>query len=81
MMDKTQESLIRGFDNGDYTVARVFPNGSNYKSVEKKHKTTLSILTKVPLPTTFPSTLTVKHEITKKTTDAQRLQPRKSNLK
>ena len=32
------ESLIRGFDNGDYTVARVFPNGSNYKSVEKKHK-------------------------------------------
>lgn len=32
------ESLIRGFDNGDFTVARVFPNGSNYKSVEKKHK-------------------------------------------
>lgn len=28
------ESLIRGFDKGDYTVARVFPSGSNYKSVE-----------------------------------------------
>ena len=26
------ESLIRGFDKGDYTVARVFPSGSNYKS-------------------------------------------------
>ena len=38
MMDKIQNLWSVGFDNGDYTIARVFPNGSNYKSVEKKHK-------------------------------------------
>ncbi len=44
-----------GFDNDDvYAAARVFPNGSNYKSVERRSiRTTLSILTKVPQPTTF----------------------------
>ena len=46
MMGQDSESLIRGFDNGDYTVARVFPNGSNYKSVEESIKTTLSLVTK-----------------------------------
>ena len=74
------ESLIRGFDNGDYTFARVFPNGSNYKSVEKKHKMTLSSVTKDPLLITCLSTLTVKlMRLRLKLQMLKRAQPRKQS--
>ena len=33
-----QESLERGFTDGAYSLARVFPMSSNYASVEKKYK-------------------------------------------
>lgn len=33
-----QESLVRNFKDGAYTVARVFPNSSNYASVAKEYK-------------------------------------------
>ena len=32
-----QESLVRNFTDGAYTLARVFPNSSNYASVKKKY--------------------------------------------
>ena len=32
-----QESLVRNFSDGAYTLARVFPNSSNYASVKKKY--------------------------------------------
>ena len=60
MMDKTQNPWFVDSDNGDYTVARVFPNGSNYKSVEKKHKDDIVYTDQGSQPTTFPSTLTVR---------------------
>ena len=67
------ESLIRGFDNGDYTVARVFPNGSNYKSVEKKHKD--DIVYTDQGSSTYNLSFNIDrqaYEITKKTTDAKK---------
>ena len=30
-----QESLVRGFKDGSYSKARVYPRSSNYASVEK----------------------------------------------
>ncbi len=33
-----QESLIRGFKDGSYSKARVYPRSSNYASVEKEYK-------------------------------------------
>ena len=75
------ESLIRGFDNGDYTVARVFPNGSNYKSVEKKHKDDI-VYTDQGSSTYNLSFNTDRqaYEITKKTTDAQKASTKKAIL-
>ena len=75
------ESLIRGFDNGDYTVARVFPNGSNYKSVEKKHKDDI-VYTDQGSSTYNLSFNIDRHayEITKKTTDAQKASTKKAIL-
>lgn len=35
------ETLIRGFGDGAYSQARVFPTSSNYASVEKKYKNNL----------------------------------------
>lgn len=31
------ESLIKGFDDGDYTTARVFPNSSTFSAVKKEY--------------------------------------------
>ena len=77
------ESLIRGFDNGDYTVvARVFLNGSNYKSVEKKHKD--DIVYTDQGSSTYNLSFNIDrqaYEITKKTTDAQKKLQLKSKLK
>ena len=76
------ESLIRGFDNGDYTVARVFPNGSNYKSVEKKHKD--DIVYTDQGSSTYNLSFNIDrqaYEITKKTTDAQKASTKKAILK
>ena len=75
------ESLIRGFDNGDYTVARVFPNGSNYKSVEKKHKD--DIVFSDQGSSTYNLSFNIDrqaYEITKKTTDAQKASTKKAIL-
>ena len=75
------ESLIRGFDNGDYTVARVFPNGSNYKSVEKKHKD--DIVYTDQGSSTYNLSFNIDrqaYEITKKTTDAQKTSTQKAIL-
>ena len=75
------ESLIRGFDNGDYTVARVFPNGSNYKSVEKKHKD--DIVYTYQGSSTYNLSFNIDrqaYEITKKTTDAQKTSTKKAIL-
>ena len=75
------ESLIRGFDNGDYTVARVFPNGSNYKSVEKKHKD--DIVYTDQGSSTYNLSFNIDrqaYEITKKTTDAQKSSTKKAIL-
>ena len=75
------ESLIRGFDNGDYTVARVFPNGSNYKSVEKKHKD--DIVYTDQGSSTYNLSFNIDrqaYEITKKTTDAQKVSTKKAIL-
>ena len=33
-----QEALERGFTDGAYSLARVYPTSSNYSSVEKKYK-------------------------------------------
>lgn len=75
------ESLIRGFDNGDYTVARVFPNGSNYKSVEKKHKD--DIVYTDQGSSTYNLSFNIDrqaYEITKKTTDAEKTSTKKAIL-
>ena len=75
------ESLIRGFDNGDYPVARVFPNGSNYKSVEKKHKD--DIVYTDQGSSTYNLSFNIDrqaYEITKKTTDAQKASTKKAIL-
>jgi len=75
------ESLIRGFDNGDYTVARVFPNGSNYKSVEKKHKDDIVFTDQGS--STYNLSFNIDrqaYEITKKTTDAQKTSTKKAIL-
>lgn len=75
------ESLIRGFDNGNYTVARVFPNGSNYKSVEKKHKD--DIVYTDQGSSTYNLSFNIDrqaYEITKKTTDAQKASTKKAIL-
>ena len=75
------ESLIRGFDNGDYTIARVFPNGSNYKSVEKKHKD--DIVYTDQGSSTYNLSFNIDrqaYEITKKTTDAQKTSTKKAIL-
>lgn len=75
------ESLIRGFDNGDYTVARVFPNGSNYKSVEKKHKDDIVFTDQGS--STYNLSFNIDrqaYEITKKTTDAQKSSTKKAIL-
>ena len=75
------ESLIRGFDKGDYTVARVFPNGSNYKSVEKKHKD--DIVYTDQGSSTYNLSFNIDrqaYEITKKTTDAQKASTKKAIL-
>ena len=75
------ESLIRGFDNGDYTFARVFPNGSNYKSVEKKHKD--DIVYTDQGSSTYNLSFNIDrqaYEITKKTTDAQKASTKKAIL-
>nr|WP_302693054.1 peptide ABC transporter substrate-binding protein [uncultured Streptococcus sp.] len=75
------ESLIRGFDKGDYTVARVFPNGSNYKSVEKKHKD--DIVYTDQGSSTYNLSFNIDrqaYEITKKTTDAQKTSTKKAIL-
>ena len=75
------ESLIRGFDNGDYTVARVFPNGSNYKSVEKKHKD--DIVFSDQGSSTYNLSFNIdrqSYEITAKTTDAQKTSTKKAIL-
>ena len=75
------ESLIRGFDNGDYTVARVFPNGSNYKSVEKKHKD--DIVYTDQGSSTYNLSFNIdrqSYEITAKTTDAQKTSTKKAIL-
>ena len=75
------ESLIRGFDNGDYTVARVFPNGSNYKSVEKKHKD--DIVYTDQGSSTYNLSFNIDrqaYEITKKTTDTQKTSTKKAIL-
>ncbi len=75
------ESLIRGFDNGDYTVACVFPNGSNYKSVEKKHKD--DIVYTDQGSSTYNLSFNIDrqaYEITKKTTDAQKASTKKAIL-
>ena len=75
------ESLIRGFDNGDYTVARVFPNGSNYKSVEKKHKDDIVFTDQGS--STYNLSFNIDrqaYEITKKTTDAQKASTKKAIL-
>ena len=75
------ESLIRGFDNGDYTVARVFPNGSNYKSVEKKHKD--DIVYTDQGSSTYNLSFNIDrqaYEITTKTTDAQKASTKKAIL-
>ncbi len=31
------ESLVRGFSDGNYTIARLFPNSSNFASVKKQY--------------------------------------------
>ena len=75
------ESLIRGFDNGDYTIARVFPNGSNYKSVEKKHKD--DIVFSDQGSSTYNLSFNIDrqaYEITTKTTDAQKSSTKKAIL-
>ena len=75
------ESLIRGFDNGDYTVARVFPNGSNYKSVEKKHKD--DIVYTDQGSSTYNLSFNIDrqaYEITKKTADTQKTSTKKAIL-
>ena len=75
------ESLIRGFDNGDFTVARVFPNGSNYKSVEKKHKD--DIVFSDQGSSTYNLSFNIDrqaYEITTKTTDAQKSSTKKAIL-
>ena len=75
------ESLIRGFDNGDYTVARVFPNGSNYKSVEKKHKDDIVYTDQGSLTYNLSFNIDRQaYEITKKTTDAQKASTKKAIL-
>ena len=81
MMDKTQSLLIRGFDNGDYTVARVFPNGSNYKSVEKKHKDDIVYTDQGSSTHNLSFNIDRQaYEITKKTTDAQKTSTKKAIL-
>ena len=75
------ESLIRGFDKGDYTVARVFPSGSNYKSVEKKHKD--DIVFSDQGSSTYNLSFNIdrqSYEITAKTTDAQKTSTKKAIL-
>ena len=73
--------MIRGFDNGDFTVARVFPNGSNYKSVEKKHKD--DIVFSDQGSSTYNLSFNIDrqaYEITTKTTDAQKSSTKKAIL-
>ena len=75
------ESLIRGFDKGDYTVARVFPSGSNYKSVEKEHKD--DIVFSDQGSSTYNLSFNIdrqSYEITAKTTDAQKTSTKKAIL-
>lgn len=67
------ESLARGFENGSYTYARVYPNSSNFSKV--REKLGKNIIFGDQRATTFAYTFNLDrltYEHTAKTSDAQR---------
>ncbi|MBP2621348.1 peptide ABC transporter substrate-binding protein [Streptococcus panodentis] len=75
------ESLVRGFSDGNYTIARVFPNGSNFASVKKQYGE--NIVYTPQGSGTFVVTTNIdrqSYEHTSKTTEAQKSSAKKALL-
>ncbi|MCP1640010.1 peptide ABC transporter substrate-binding protein [Streptococcus gallinaceus] len=73
------ESLIKGFTDGNYSNARVFPNSSSYKSVKEKYKDNITY--GLQDATTYYTVLNVNrgnYAHTSKTTDAQKTASQKA---
>ena len=80
MMDKTQNPWFVGLITATIQLP-VFSNGSNYKSVEKKHKD--DIVYTDQGSSTYNLSFNIDrqaYEITKKTTDAQKTSTKKAIL-
>ena len=75
------ESLVRGFSDGNYTIARLFPNSSNFASVKKQYGD--NIVYTPQGSGTFVVTTNIdrqSYEHTSKTTDAQKSSTKKALL-
>ena len=72
------ESLVRGFSDGNYTIARLFPNSSNFASVKKQYGDNI-VYTPQGSGTFFVTTNIDRqsYEHTSKTTDAQKSSTKK----
>ncbi|EGC21831.1 peptide ABC transporter substrate-binding protein [Streptococcus sanguinis] len=75
------ESLVRGFSDGNYTIARLFPNSSNFASVKKQYGDNI-VYTPQGSGTFFVTTNIDRqsYEHTSKTTDAQKSSTKKALL-
>lgn len=76
-----QESLIRGFKDGSYSKARVYPRSSNYASVEKEYKDNIIFSPQGSSTfTVFTNIDRQSYNHTSKTTDAQKTSTKKAIL-
>jgi len=76
-----QESLIRGFKDGSYSKARVYPRSSNYASVEKDYKDNIIFTPQGSSSfVVFTNIDRQSYNHTSKTTDAQKSSTKKAIL-
>ena len=78
---KDNASLYKGFDAGNYSIARVFPTDPSYKDVEAKYGN--DIVWSEPGGSTFNMTFNFnrrKYDITAKTSDSQKKDTQKAIL-
>ena len=76
-----QESLIRGFKDGSYSKARVYPRSSNYASVEKDYKDNIIFSPQGSSSfVVFTNIDRQSYNHTSKTTDAQKSSTKKAIL-
>ena len=76
-----QESLIRGFKDGSYSKARVYPRSSNYASVEKDYKDNIIFSPQGSSSfVVFTNIDRQSYNHTSKTTDAQKTSTKKAIL-